>query len=524
MKKIVLIGVVALAVANAMAWGRDADDPKKILERYRESVRSEIRAEAYRQATDETEKKFGIVYVNWSNGVGETKWTNNCERPILLQTYGTLCKYGKGGRLIKAGYVEDFEEWRWREARQREIQEALWQDQSVTRTVVSNIFARENARKARDSAQESQSRVGSLEKLIPFEEAMELAKDGKGKGYFQLALRYANGEELPCEPRTAYKMLRKAADVNYANAVLVEGLCDEVNLRAEVGGDYCYGRRRGRSVSFKDDGSSVREALREYCGHNVRFDTGRHSQMTDSLTNEVAFAYVMAKYEKAKTLGALTATNQIAALNKRLADFNKALADYAKALADYAEKVAAEERKRAQQRLEYDKRSAIWAANNRKVNAVFGAKELAQYRAVFKEMFGYEMGETIAQETGDSTEIDRRGKCWRVRKLRTPYRDFTSMRLYCVDDRLCTVTIELESEDKGTSDPLEQEAIAVVKDFGQRYGIKFGRRDSRDCLHWGGGRWGWSFSVEVSKGKMSVRISDYDLKDELEKAAKSRKE
>ena len=317
MKKIVLIGVVALTATGALARGRVADDPKKVLERYRDSVLSEIRTEAYRQATAEMEEKFGIVYVGWSDRAGETKWTNNCGKSLLLWAgrSGTYYKYDKNGRLAMTGERNDFEEWRWRDAQQKEIQEALWQDQSVIGAVVSNIFAREEARarEFQDSTQNCQSRMGSLEELIPLEEALSLAKDGKGKGYFQLALRYASEQELPSEPRTAYKMLRKAVDANYANAILVEGILDEANLTM-----------LSEKPRWKDDGSSLRKALREYCGNGVRFNVGRSGQTADALTNEVSFARVMRKYEKAKELGALTATNQIDALNKRLADFNKA--------------------------------------------------------------------------------------------------------------------------------------------------------------------------------------------------------
>ena len=161
----------------------------------------------------------------------------------------------------------------------------------------------EEMRRALQGRIEGSAHLGLLEELIPLEEAMGLAKDGKGKGYFQLALRYAGGNELPRDSKLAYKMLCKARDADYANAVLVEGLCDEADLQTPSG----YSGR-----------ASVGSAMREYCG--VKFVNGRRD--SDSLTNEVAFARVMGKYEKAKSLGALTATNQIAALNKRLAGFN----------------------------------------------------------------------------------------------------------------------------------------------------------------------------------------------------------
>ena len=67
-----------------------------------------------------------------------------------------------------------------------------------------------------------------LEPQISVEEAMILAKEGKGRGFYQLAIRYAQGNELPKDGKVAYKMLCKACDVNYPNAILVEGICDEI--------------------------------------------------------------------------------------------------------------------------------------------------------------------------------------------------------------------------------------------------------------------------------------------------------
>ncbi|MBQ8125583.1 MAG: hypothetical protein IJ173_06790 [Kiritimatiellae bacterium] len=145
-----------------------------------------------------------------------------------------------------------------------------------------------------------------LEPLIPIEEAFELVRTGKGKGYFQIAMRYAQGAELPMDGHAAYKMLCKACDMNYANAILVEGLCDESDLLDE----------RGRSLLGHNPRENV---IRAYCGGFVY--NGRKDY--DLITNEVAFARVMGKYEKARDLGALAATNQIAALNKRLADLRQ---------------------------------------------------------------------------------------------------------------------------------------------------------------------------------------------------------
>ena len=516
MKKIVLIGVVALTAASAMAQGRSEDDiPKEVAERipekYRLSVQREIQSKARRQMKEEMERKFEIVW-------DVTGWTNTCGKSLLLWAgrSGTYYKYDKNGRLVMTGERNDFEEWRWRDTRQKEIQEALWKDQAVVDAAVSNAVAREIARKPQNSAQNKQPRIGPLEELIPLEEAMALAKEGKGKGYFQLALRYASGQELPLEPRTAYKMLRKAVDADYANAVLVEGLVIEEDLKTAL--DEPGRKTIPNTANRKNDDSPIRKILCEYCGNDASFDTGKRSPMEDSLANQVASARergeyekakelavscVMGKYEKAKALGALTATNQIAALNKRIADYTK--------------KEAAEEKAR-------ELRKAKWAmqsVNNRKVHAVVWAKELARYRAAFKEMFGYEMGETITHEADDKVRATGKYSSWRERKLRTPYRNFISMKLKCIGDRLWGIEIERDAGNENTSDSLEQKAVAVAKDIAQRYGIEF-EKDPKIRWLWVGDGWGWAFKVRVRKDKIYAEVSDNDLWSKLQEEARTK--
>ena len=536
MKKTVLVGVAALAAVSAMGQGRSPSE--KIPKRYRRSVLREIQAESYRQSMNEMEKKFGIVQepTGWTNNCGKSAWIN-----VRTSGGSMLCAYDRNGRLVRVGNREDSEEWRWREARQKEIQEALWKDQAVVDAAVSNVVARVQQRQSRN---QGRPRLGSLEELVPIEEAMMLAKDGDGKGYFQLALRYANGQELPCNPQRAYKMLSKAVALNYANAILVEGLLDEENLKATLGMDGLVAEAGGLFARmalleqkarlmmmriWEDDSASIRrKALREYCGKDAPFDTGKHRRNTDSLTNKVAVARVMGKYEKAKALGAWVATNQIAALNKRLSNFNHALAT--KREADEKkrkEKNAADEKEKAE--------SAKRLANNRTVHAVVGAEELTRYRVAFKEMFGYEMGETIMQEASDKTETghrwdgtNNRWKEWRRRRLRTPYRDFTLMRLRCVADRLCEVEIELTPGNNGTSDSLDQEALAIVRDLAQRYGIEHGKWDYQrrwsEEEDWCAEEYGWKFMVMVNRGTITVQVFDDDLEWELQDAAKKRRE
>jgi hypothetical protein len=510
MKKIVLVGVVALAAVSAMGQGRCPSE--KIPKGYRRSVLREIQAESYRQSMDEMEKKFGIVQepTGWTNNCGKSAWIN-----VRTSGGSMLCAYDRNGRLVRVGNREDSEEWRWRDARRKEIQEALWKDQAVVDAAVSNVVARVQQRQSRN---QGRPRLGSLEELVPIKEAMMLAKDGDGKGYFQLALRYANGQELPCNPQRAYKMLSKAVALNYANAILVEGLLDEENLKATL-----------RMRIWENDSASIRrKALREYCGKDAPFDTGKHRRNTDSLTNKVAVARVMGKYEKAKALGAWVATNQIAALNKRLSNFNHALAT----------KREADEKKRKEKNAADEKEkveSAKRQANDRTVHAVVGAETLKRYRVAFKEMFGYEMGEMITQEASDKTETghrwdetNNRWEEWRRRRLRTPYRDFTLMRLRCVDDRLCEVEIELTPENNGTSDSLDQEALAIVRDLAQRYGIEHGKWDYQrrwsEEEDWCAEEYGWKFMVMVNRGTITVQVSDDDLEWELQDAAKKRRE
>ena len=557
MKKIVFVCVTALAVANAMAQGRSEVDiskecEEKIPVRYRMSVRHEIRSEAHRQANEEVEKKFRIV----PDGQG---WTNNCGKSFFLGN-SFICEYTEDGHLVKSGNKEDFEELRWRDAREEEIQETLWKDQSVVDAAVSNIVARAQQRQSRgrrwdtrkaEHPASNQPNTGTLEELIPMEEAMALAQAGKGKGYFQLALRYANGQELPYNPQKAHKMLCKAATANYANAILVEGLCDESGLKAEV-------RERSRNVVLNED-SSTETALRRYCGDHACFNNGKwnsgwrrlennnrqlsgrrrnlsdrrrnrnvpKSPEFDSLTNNVAVACVMGKYEKAKALGALAATNQIAALNKRLANFRVGLVAY-NTKKEMNEKKAAQQgteqkMKQKMEKEESDKRQV----NNRKVHTLLGAKELAWYRVAFKEMFGYEMGEMITQEADDKTEKDYHWKEWRVRKLRTPYRNFTLMRLRCVDDRLCEVEIELKPENKSISDSLYHEARAIMEDLAQRYCIESRKWDHqsrwREEEDWRAEEYGWKFMVMVNRGTITVQVCDYDLVVELESQASIQK-
>ena len=239
----------------------------------------------------------------------------------------------------------------WCDRRRDELVVQFWNDRAVVDAALSNAVATaektaaNRARGARPGfvsrlARRPQQGQGLLEELVPLEEAMALAKAGKGKGFYQLALRYARGEGLPQDDAAAYRMLCKARDADYAHAVLVEGLCDEKRLCTDRG--------------YRD----VWRELHSYCGAD--FTDGRAWNDRDSLTNAVAFARVMGKYEKAKRLGALVATNQIASLNRRLSDFK------------------VEEAKRVQKEMQAE-------ANNRRVMGLLGEDVRKEADAVSAE-------------------------------------------------------------------------------------------------------------------------------------------
>ena len=525
MKKMMLICAVALATVSAMAQGRalwsdKTTDPSELRKKA-----SAICSMVEELATIETCKKFGIV-------IAATEWTNNCEKSLLIvpSVYCNICKYDRGGNLVQVGKQEDFEELRWRKKRIAEIQEELWKFLSVVDPAVLDVAkdrAGTSRRRVSDNDLSLQGnglddlpRLERLEELIPLEDALALAKDGKGKGYFQLALHYANGLELPSEPRTAYMMLRKAVDANYANAILVDGLLEEEDLYTAL-----ENSSRGKA-GWKNDGKSVHEALRKYCGDDVRFETDGCSLSVDSLTNKVAVTHVMSKYEKAKEMGAWTATNQIAALNKRITDFEQTLADYKQALADCAEKEAkqraANEKRMAEQKTAWDKQRA--ELDRRRVIAKKNDKELENLltedfqtedcQVAFREMFGYEMGEEIAHVAGDVVERD--GNRYRWLKLRKPYRDFQWLRIDCMNDHLWSAGMRFEPKDKSASAVLAQTASSVKDDLEQRYGIAF-KRKGKDC--WEASDYGWVFSVELKDGCISVWVKDKSYRSTLIKDA-----
>ena len=491
MKRVcLLVGVAALAAMNATAQllslsGRRAQDdiPKEVAEKIPEDCRAyvaaEIRDRASKQATAEAEKKFNILFE-------PSAWTNNCGKSVLLSIgcEAMHALYDKDGRLRQFGWRDDCEEWRWRDARQKEIFGELWKNPPVVDAVLSNAVAQVAKERntpgsselrgpfweSRNSLMRVRSRLELLEELIPLEEALKLARDGKGKGYFQLALRYASGDGLPRDSELAYMMLCKARDVDYANAVLVDGLCDEADLQTPSG----YSGR-----------VSVGSAIREYCG--VEFVNGRNG--SDSLTNEVAFARVMRKYEKAKALGALTATNQIAALNKRLADFNAE-----------RPKIEAEQAKKAKE-----------SEAAKQIAAMLKAEYDAKCQAQVKELFGYEMGERVS---------DVKERSYRDVPMKKPYRYFTTLRLWFIEGVLWKMNFCFDGDGKYTDKSLEEEMQAVRKDFEKRFDVRFGGMEEATKSQ-------WTFFVwqgDGRNGSVYAGVMRMDLCDSLNEQEKERLE
>lgn len=506
----------------------------KIPEEHREAVGSEIRKMAYTEATREAGEKFGLLIV-------PDDWTNVCGKGVLLGSYMEYYKYAPDGRLVQYGSRTNFEELVWRDRRRDELVVQFWNDRAIVDAALSNAVA--SAKRDRGArpgivrrpspssfrgllGRRPQQGQGLLEELVPLEEAMALAKAGKGKGFYQLALRYARGEELPQDDAAAYRMLCKARDADYAHAVLVEGLCDEKRLHD------------GRGYS----GFAPR-VLHSYCGAD--FTDGRDWGDHDSLTNAVAVARVMGKYEKAKRLGTLVATNQIAALNKRLSDFK---AEEAKRLqaeenakrvaglldekntrpktdAREARERAAAEREQLLERLLEIQAEIRRQREQRKLERPLRDERmvlLPKYRAAFKALTGYEMGQKIDEE------MLGREREWKSVKLAKPYRYFTDCTLEVCDGCLYGVSMSFGLDGKYSRKSLEAEAEAVRKDLAGRFGMEeeeIFERTSPMLRRAGLRRAGWRLVASVGRGGgIWLSISDDVLARELRMRLEEKRE
>lgn len=508
----------------------------KIPEEHREAVGSEIRKMAYTEATREAGEKFGLLIV-------PDAWTNVCGKGVLLKRFvgNKFYKYAPDGRLVQYGSRTNFEELVWCDRRRDELVVQFWNDRAIVDVALSNAVA--SAKRDRGArpdivrrpspssfrgllGRRPQQGQGLLEELVPLEEAMALAKAGKGKGFYQLALRYARGEELPQDDAAAYRMLCKARDADYAHAVLVEGLCDEKRLHD------------GRGYS----GFAPR-VLHSYCGAD--FTDGRDWGDHDSLTNAVAVARVMGKYEKAKRLGTLVATNQIAALNKRLSDFK---AEEAKRLqaeenakrvaglldekntrpktdAREARERAAAEREQLLERLLEIQAEIRRQREQRKLERPLRDERmvlLPKYRAAFKALTGYEMGQKIDEE------MLGREREWKSVKLAKPYRYFTDCTLEVCDGCLYGVSMSFGLDGKYSRKSLEAEAEAVRKDLAGRFGMeeeKILERPGLGLRRAGLRRAGWRLAASVGRGGgIWLSISDDVLARELRTRLEEKRE
>ena len=514
----------------------------KVPEKHREAVESEIREMAYTEATREAGEKFGMLLM-------PDNWTNTCGKAVLLRSgvsrvgVFNYYKYAPDGRLVQFGSKTNFEELAWCDRRRDELVVQFWNDRAVVDAALSNVVAAAANRArggrpgiVRRPSSSSFGRLlnarpqqgqGLLEELVPLEEAMALAKAGKGKGFYQLALRYARGEGLPQDDVAAYRMLCKARDADYAHAVLVEGLCDEKLLCTD----------RGYS------GFSQKRVLHSYC--SADFTDGRAWDDRDFLTNAVAVARVMGKYEKAKRLGALVATNQIAALNKRLSDFK---AEEAKRLQaeENAKRVAglldekntrpktdareARERAAAEREQQLERLLEIQAEirrqrDQRKLERPLRDERmvlLPKYRAAFKALTGYEMGQKIDEE------MLGREREWKSVKLAKPYRYFTDCTLVVCDGCLYGVSMSFGLDGKYSRKSLEAEAEAVRKDLAGRFGMEeeeIFERTSPMLRRAGLRRAGWRLVASVGRGGgIWLSISDDVLARELRMRLEEKRE
>ena len=528
----------------------------KIPEEHRKAVESDIREMAHTEATREAGEKFGLLIV-------PKDWTNVCGKGVLLGSYMEYYKYAPDGRLVQYGNRTNFEELVWCDRRRDELVVQFWNDRAIVDAALSNAVAsteravvngtRLGGRPSfplfnRPRRLTAQPQLGLLEELVPLEEAMALAKAGKGKGFYQLALRYARGEGLPQDDVAAYRMLCKARDADYAHAVLVEGLCDEKLLCTD----------RGYS------GFSQKRVLRSYCGAD--FTDGRAWDDRDFLTNAVAVARVMGKYEKAKRLGALVATNQIAALNKRLSDFKaeeakrlqaeenakrvaglldekntrpktdareareRAAAERERAAAEREHAAAERERAAAEREQLLERLLEIQAEirrqrEQRKLERPLRDERmvlLPKYRAAFKALTGYEMGQKIDEE------MLGREREWKRVKLAKPYRYFTDCTLEVCDGCLYGVSMSFGLDGKYSRKSLEAEAEAVRKDLAGRFGMEeeeILERTSPMLRRAGLRRAGWRLVASVGRGGgIWLSISDDVLARELRMRLEEKRE
>lgn len=187
-----------------------------------------------------------------------------------------------------------------------------------------------------------------LEPLLPFADAVRKAKDGDGAGMYALALHYAGGMEIAQSPERAVKYLRKAADSGYGNAVLVNSLLGECELK-----DPRYPDDRGwhsSGIRFLNRniggqfGENARTDFSAYTGGIRASAFGFRTDASWNVTNELAVARVRFGYLQASKLGVTQATNELARFERWLAAQLEEIREEEKAERLWREKIGENER------------------------------------------------------------------------------------------------------------------------------------------------------------------------------------
>lgn len=164
------------------------------------------------------------------------------------------------------------------------------------------------------SAQFVAGQESLLEEPLDFKSALELARKGEARGFYQLAIKFSAGEGVARNRATGYKFLEKAADMGYANALYVLG-------RVKAAGLMDMG-----SLLFLDERTTAVPQTTSLAGA-VFWDGEWKLQ---SVTDDAAFAVVSNCFARAAAGGIGAAEDDLKVLQQRRAD---ALAEAAAASA-----------------------------------------------------------------------------------------------------------------------------------------------------------------------------------------------
>lgn len=147
---------------------------------------------------------------------------------------------------------------------------------------------------------------------------------------------------------------------------------------------------------------------------------------------------------------------------------------------------------------------------------------LPKYRAAFKALTGYEMGQKIDEE------MLGREREWKSVKLAKPYRYFTDCTLVVCDGCLYGVSMSFGLDGKYSRKSLEAEAEAVRKDLAGRFGMEeeeIFERTSPMLRRAGLRRAGWRLVASVGRGGgIWLSISDDVLARELRMRLEEKRE